>query len=91
MSSSSRFVRPTGGDLQYGYLFWTGTVDHDRQKLPWAAGFGNGGQRIYVVPALDLTIIMTAGAYNQGHIREVTAALFGQIVAATNVNDLGSR
>src|SRR6266403_6309056 len=42
-----------GDGLGYGYQWWTGTVDREGKKLAWSAGFGNGGQRLFVVPELD--------------------------------------
>ena len=58
---------PTGFEgTRYGGQCWTGTVSWGDRDRPWAAAFGNGGQRIYVVPELDLGIIFTAGAY--GHL-----------------------
>jgi CubicO group peptidase (beta-lactamase class C family) len=50
-------------DFSYGYLWWLGPVDWPGRKLRWAAAFGNGGQRIFLVPELDLTVVTTAGAY----------------------------
>jgi CubicO group peptidase (beta-lactamase class C family) len=42
--------------FHYGYQWYVGDT--------WTAGFGNGGQRIYVAPALDLAVAITAGQYD---------------------------
>ena len=56
------------GDLGYGYLWW-----HQWLAVPTAAGTervdmvvatGNGGQKIFLVPSLDLVAVFTGGAYN---------------------------
>lgn len=52
-------------DYRYGYQWWGGTAIWRGQPVAWHAGFGNGGQRLYVVPALDMTIVTTAGAYDE--------------------------
>lgn len=72
----------TGDGLHYGYQWWTGTVDWEGKKLAWSAGFGNGGQRLFVVPDLDLTVVITAGAYNDPKIRHTVADVFRRVVAA---------
>ena len=51
-----------------GKVAWKG------RNLPWAAAFGNGAQRIFVVPDLDLCVVITAGAY-------------GELPVARRVND----
>lgn len=71
----------TGDGLQYGYQWWAGQVDWHGQKLPWAAGFGNGGQRLFVVPGLDLAVVVTAGTYNDEQIGRSVNKLFREIVA----------
>lgn len=48
----------------YGYQWW-----HDRIELPYGelvvhSASGNGGQKIWVVPELDLVIVHLAGNYN---------------------------
>jgi CubicO group peptidase (beta-lactamase class C family) len=56
------------GDQGYGYYWW-----HQWLSVPTAAGprrvdmiaaSGNGGQKIYLVPSLDLVAVFTGGAYN---------------------------
>jgi CubicO group peptidase (beta-lactamase class C family) len=47
----------------YGYLWWLGRFLVERREIRWIAGFGNGGQRVYVVPDMDLVVAVNAGAY----------------------------
>jgi len=49
-------------DLGYGYQWWLGET---RDGKPWHAGFGNGGQRLFVYPHLDLVVVVMAGNYNR--------------------------
>jgi CubicO group peptidase (beta-lactamase class C family) len=48
----------------YGYLWWLGRFLVERREIRWIAGFGNGGQRVYVVPDMDLVVAVNAGAYD---------------------------
>lgn len=48
----------------YGYQWWLGRSLLDRRELSWIAGVGWGGQRLFVVPALDLVILVHAGLYS---------------------------
>ena len=50
-------------------------------SVVWSAALGNGGQRIFVVPALDLTVVTTAGDYGSREIGPVVGDLFARIVA----------
>ena len=71
------------GPFRYGRHWWDGLLPHDGRDLAWTAGVGYGGQRLFVVPELDLAVVFTAGAYddNYGIVRK-EFALFRQIVAA---------
>jgi CubicO group peptidase (beta-lactamase class C family) len=51
-----------GSDF-YGYFFWLGRSLIDRHELRWVAAVGLGGQRLFIVPELDLVIAMNAGLY----------------------------
>jgi CubicO group peptidase (beta-lactamase class C family) len=50
-------------EIHYGYQWWAGTAAWKGRRIAWNAAFGNGGQRIFVVPELDLTVVVTAGDY----------------------------
>jgi CubicO group peptidase (beta-lactamase class C family) len=54
-------VAPDGAST--GYQWWTGRVPWRGRELAWGAAFGNGGQRIFVVPELDLGVVTTASDY----------------------------
>ena len=62
---STRAHLDTGDGLQYGYQWWAGKVDAMGAKHDWSAGFGNGGQRLFLIPDLDMLVVMTAGDYNK--------------------------
>ncbi|HET8901138.1 MAG TPA: serine hydrolase [Holophagaceae bacterium] len=68
-------------DFQYGYQWWLGPVDWHGKQLRWSAAFGNGGQRIFVVPDLDMTVVITAGAYGDPQIAPRVNAWFKDIVS----------
>jgi len=71
------------GIFFYGYLWWLGRFLVERREIRWIAGFGNGGQRLYIVPRLDLVVAVNAGAYGAPQIvgetvlkRHVLPAIF---------------
>jgi len=73
---------PTGFEgTRYGLHLWTGTVRWQDRELPWQAAFGNGGQRVYVVPALDLTVVTTGGAYGDLATARALQGAFQRLVA----------
>lgn len=51
--------------LRYGYQWWLGTIEVNGVEQPWIGGIGNGGQRLWVIPTLDMVVVTTAGDYNQ--------------------------
>ena len=59
-------ANPEGyGSLYYGYQWWLGRSLLSGHDLGWIGGFGYGGQRLFVVPALDLVVAINAGHYLQ--------------------------
>lgn len=65
-------------DFDYGYHWWLGERKADGQ--PWIGAFGNGGQRLFIVPGLALVVVITAGNYNQPDAWKVPAAVMRQVV-----------
>lgn len=70
-----------GGD--YGFHWWSGSVWVDGRQVRWTGAQGNGGQRLFAVPALDLVVVATAGEYDDATIGRVQRYLLEQVVAAT--------
>jgi CubicO group peptidase (beta-lactamase class C family) len=51
-----------GGEMRYGYQWWLSELPSGERLI---AGFGNGGQRLWIAPSLDLVVVIAAGRYNQ--------------------------
>ena len=54
-----------GGTLFYGYQWWMGRSLAGGREIKWVGAFGWGGQRIFIVPELDLVMMTTAAQYGQ--------------------------
>ena len=64
----------------YGYQWWLGRSFRNGGELTWAAGVGLGGQRLYVVPSLDLVVMINSGHYASGLQGVIPAGIFNRIV-----------
>lgn len=64
----------------YGYHWWLGRSLVAGREIRWAAGVGWGGQRLYVVPDLDLVVLVLAGLYG-----DPLQAMVGDIVLRRHV------
>lgn len=71
-----------GGTVGYGYQWWTGNVDLKGRQLAWVSALGNGGQRIFVVPDMDMTIVITAGDYGSAEILRVENRIILEVLSA---------
>ncbi|MBV8119816.1 MAG: serine hydrolase [Alphaproteobacteria bacterium] len=56
-------IKTTRGGYYYGYQFWLGASSVSGRRVDWVTAAGQGGQRIFIVPTLDLVAVVTAGNY----------------------------
>lgn len=52
-----------------------------KPAVDWFGGFGNGGQRLFMMPALDIVVVITAGQYGKPEIGPQSYQLLKKIVA----------
>jgi CubicO group peptidase (beta-lactamase class C family) len=76
-------LAPCKSGEEFGHHWWIGSVWVRGQQVGWHGAVGNGGQRLFVVPALDLVVVTTAGEYTNGRVGRVQEQLLQQVVAAT--------
>jgi CubicO group peptidase (beta-lactamase class C family) len=61
--STAAHIGPADRLLFYGYQWWQGRSLFNGRDMPFVVAIGNGGQRILIVPGLDLVAVITAGHY----------------------------
>ena len=49
--------------VNYGYQWWLGKQNGNGKR--WVGAFGNGGQRLQIMPRGNMLLVVTAGNYNQ--------------------------
>ena len=55
----------------YGYQWWLGRSLVNRQEFKWISAVGLGGQRLYIVPSLDLVVVVMAGLYDNYELQPI--------------------
>jgi CubicO group peptidase (beta-lactamase class C family) len=66
----------------YGYQFWLGRSLVHGHEVDWAAGVGYGGQRLFIVPSLDLVVLVHAGLYTSSMQSWVPLSILNRYVLA---------
>jgi CubicO group peptidase (beta-lactamase class C family) len=65
------------GVFFYGYQFWLGCSLVEKRELDWAACWGLGGQRVFIVPERDLVVVV-AGLYKSALQASVPLEILNQ-------------
>ena len=68
--------------LRYGYQWWRDELQLGNKQISWISAMGLGGQRIYIVPAYDLVVVITAGHYGDISQDWVSFDIFNKYVLA---------
>jgi CubicO group peptidase (beta-lactamase class C family) len=71
---------PSADELAYGYQWWLWPRESRADGRRWMAGFGNGGQRLTIMPHLDLVVVVMAGNYNQPDAWQLPATIIAEIL-----------
>lgn len=66
LEDSFQPIIPTGDGLYYGRLWYVGAASTPALagERRWVAGFGNGGQRLCLMPDADVAVVTFCGKYN---------------------------
>lgn len=67
LADSFRPVIATGFGVDYGQHWYAGEIEVPALDGPqrWVGGFGNGGQRLWLMPSAALCAVIVAGNYNR--------------------------
>lgn len=65
---------------RYGYLWWLREVEVGDKKIAIHYMSGNGGNKVVVVPALDLVAVITSTNYNSRGMHELTDRVLEEFV-----------
>ncbi|MFC6657202.1 serine hydrolase domain-containing protein [Roseibium salinum] len=91
ITASLRPVIATDDGLDYGYFWFCGQapVRALGGPSPWFAGFGNGGQRLWLCPRADVAAVVFSGNYNDWTAWIAPTRVWSEIILA-NLTDAGA-
>src|SRR5215475_10907327 len=74
---------PVDENVSYGYQWYLAT---NAQPYQWYGAMGNGGQRLFVVPDLELAVAITAGDYDAANQSAIPDAVLHEVIAASQTD-----
>jgi CubicO group peptidase (beta-lactamase class C family) len=80
-TGETQLLRLNGDSIYfYGYQWWIGRSLMTGREITWTAAIGLGGQRVFIVPALDLVVAVNAGHYASSLQGVIPAAILNRLV-----------
>ncbi|MEM6319729.1 MAG: serine hydrolase [Bacteroidota bacterium] len=67
----------------YGYMWYIAKIDIKGQTVDYFYASGNGGNKIFVIPKLDLVVATMSSAYGQGYGQRRSHRLLEYVLNAT--------
>ena len=67
---------------EYGYLWWLKTYNSGSRSYPTYFMTGNGGNKVFVFPTLDMVVVITATNYNMKGMHEWSEKILTEYVLA---------
>lgn len=64
----------------YGISWWQFEYPYQNRVINSFAATGNGGNYLYIVPELGLSVVITATAYNTRYMHRQTQSIFSQVI-----------
>jgi CubicO group peptidase (beta-lactamase class C family) len=88
LNASFETAVPTGDGRDYGYLWYFGHIPTPALPAPgrWIGAFGNGGQRLWLMPEVDLATVIVCGKYNQPDQWVTPIRIWREIVLANLIH-----
>jgi len=80
-----------GGLFFYGYQWWLGRTLSRDQEVTWIAAVGLGGQRVFIIPNLDLVVMTTAGLYTNPRQGNASLDILYRFVIPSVLDENGAR
>jgi CubicO group peptidase (beta-lactamase class C family) len=87
VSASIRPQVQVSETVEYGYLWWLRRLDVGGTSYRSFAMSGNGGNRVVVIPDLDVVIVITTTNYNLRGAHELTDSLIERLLPALALNE----
>lgn len=67
-------------NMDYGYLFWIGEFGPEEEKYTTYYMAGAGGNKIAVIPALDVALVLSSTLFGQGGAHQQTEKILNEYI-----------